>query len=79
MVRIDGNVIVIIDHYDGMSVTNDVENVLATSAADGVDISRHHVIYRDTDMVWDGIATIGGRFFEFFSIGVRDLHAALAD
>ena len=79
IVRIDGNVIVIIDHDDGMSVTNDVENVLASIAADGVDIARHTVIYRDTDMVWDGISTAGGRFSGFFHIRVRDLSAALAD
>ena len=43
---IHGNVIVLVDHDQGKSVTNDAENVIADLAAD-FDLSKHLVIYRD--------------------------------
>lgn len=73
---VDGNVVCIIDHDDGMSVTNDVENVIDDIAALGIDVNSNHIIYRDTDGYWDGIEVKNGGFVCFFPIHVRDLKDA---
>ena len=75
---IHGNVIAIIGHDQGKSVTNDAENVIADLAAD-FDLSRYRVIYRDTRGIWDQmLVDRTGRFAGFSSINERDLAAALA-
>jgi hypothetical protein len=48
-----GNVIAIIDHDDGKSVTNDAENVIDDLARQGFDLTQYRVIYKDTRGVWD--------------------------
>ena len=75
---VHGNVIAIIDHDEGKSVTNDAENVIADLAAD-FDLSKYRVIYRDTRGIWDQML-VGrtGHFVGFSSINERDLPAALA-
>jgi hypothetical protein len=73
-----GNVIAIIDHDDGKSVTNDAENVIADLAA-AFDLSKYRVIYKDTRGVWDQLLVDrAGRFAGFASINERHLPAALA-
>jgi hypothetical protein len=73
-----GNVITIIDHAQGKSVTNDADNVIADLAAD-FDLSKYHVIYRDTRGIWDQLLVDRtGHFAGFSSINERDLSAALA-
>ena len=47
------NVIAIIDHADGKSVTNDAENVIADLVRQGFDLSQYRVIYKDTRGIWD--------------------------
>jgi hypothetical protein len=75
---IHGDVIAIIDHEQGKSVTNDAENVIADLAAN-FDLSRYRVIYRDTRGIWDQLLVDRtGRFAGFTSINERDLPAALA-
>jgi hypothetical protein len=75
---VHGNVIAIIDHDAGRSVTNDAENVIADLAAD-FDLSKYHVIYRDTRRIWDQILVDRtGHFVGFSSINERDLPAAIA-
>jgi hypothetical protein len=75
---VHGNVITIIDHDQGKSVTNDAENVIADLAAD-FDLSQYRVIHRDTRGVWDELLVDRtGHFAGFSSINERDLSAALA-
>jgi hypothetical protein len=74
-----GNVIAITDHDQGRSVTNDAENVIADLVAQGFDLSRYLVIYRDTRGIWDQLLVDRtGHFAGFSSINERDLSAALA-
>jgi hypothetical protein len=75
---VHGNVIAIIDHDQGKSVTNDAENVIADLAA-SFDLSQYRVIYRGTRGIWDELLVDRtGRFAGFSSINERDLPAALA-
>ena len=78
--QIKGNTICIVDQCNGecKSVTNDVENVIAKIAFDGVDLCNHRVIYRDTDGIWDEIVCKNGEFKGFRSINERNLDTALA-
>ena len=76
---VNGNVIAIIDHDGPRSVTNDADNVIADLAAQGFDLSRYLVIYKDTRGIWDQLLVDRtGRFAGFSSINERDLSAALA-
>jgi hypothetical protein len=75
---IHGNVIAIIDHDAGKSVTNDAENVIADLHA-SFDLSKYRVIYQDTRGIWDEmLVDRTGRFAGFSSINERDLPTALA-
>jgi hypothetical protein len=74
-----GNVVAIIDHDEGRSVTNDAENVIGDLTQQGFDLSKYRVIYRDTHGIWDQLLVDRtGRFAGFSSINERDLPAALA-
>jgi hypothetical protein len=76
---VHGNVIAVIDHDGGRSVTNDVENVIDDLTRQGFDLSRYRVIYRDTRGIWDQLLIDRtGHFAGFGSINERDLSAALA-
>lgn len=76
---VHGNVIAIVDHGGGKSVTNDAENVVADLIRQGFDLLEHRVIYKDTRGIWDQILVDRtGRFAGFSSIDERDLPAALA-
>jgi hypothetical protein len=75
---VHGNVIAIIDHDGSRSVTNDADKVIADLAAQGFDLSRYLVIYKDTRGIWDQLLVDRtGRFAGFSSIKERDLSAAL--
>jgi hypothetical protein len=75
---VHGNVIAIIDHDAGRTVSNDAANLIADLAAD-FDLSKYHVIYRDTRGMWDQILVDRtGHFVGFSSINERDLPAAIA-
>jgi hypothetical protein len=74
---VHGNVIAIIDHHQGRSVTNDADNVIVDLAAD-FDLSKYLVIYRDTRGIWDQLLVDRtGRFAGFSSINERELSAAI--
>ena len=76
---VHGNVIAIIDHDGGRSVTNDAQNVIHDLARQGFDLSKYRVIYRDTRGTWDQLLVDrSGHFAGFSSINGRDLSAALA-
>jgi hypothetical protein len=73
-----GNVIVIDDHAQGKSVTNDAENVIADLAMD-FDLSKYLVIYCDTRGIYDQLLVDRtGHFAGFSCLNARDLPAALA-
>jgi hypothetical protein len=75
---VHGNVIAIIDHDAGRSVTNDAENVIDDLTRQGFDLSKYRVIYRDTRGIWDQILVDRtGRFAGYSCINERDLSAAL--
>jgi hypothetical protein len=75
---VHGNVIAIIDHDAGRTVSNDAANLIADLAAD-FDLSKYHVIYRDTRGMWDQILVDRtGHFVGFSSINERDLPTAIA-
>jgi hypothetical protein len=77
--QVFGNIIAIIDHDDGKSVTNDAENVIDDLARQGFDLSQYRVIYKDTRGVWDQmLVDRTGRFAGFSCINEHDLPAALA-
>ena len=74
-----GNVIAVIDHDEGKSVTNDAENVIDDLAGQGFDLSKYRVIYKDTRGIWDELLVDRtGQFAGFSSINEGDLPAALA-
>jgi hypothetical protein len=74
-----GNVIAIIDHDQGRSVTNDAANVINDLVREGFDLSQYRVIYRDTRGIWDQVLVDRtGQFAGFSSINERDLRDALA-
>lgn len=74
---IHDNVIAIIDHDQGKTVTNDADNVIADLAA-CFDLSRYQVIYRDTRGIWDQLLVDRtGHFAGFSSLNERHLSAAL--
>jgi hypothetical protein len=76
---VHGNVIAIIDHDEGKSVTNDAENVIDDLVRQGFDLAQYRVIYRDTRGIWDELLVDRtGHFAGFSSINERDLPAALA-
>jgi hypothetical protein len=75
---VHGNVIAIIDYDSGRSVTKDADNVIADLVSRGFDLSRYHVIYKDTRGIWDQMVDRTGCFAGFSSINERDLTAAIA-
>lgn len=76
---VHGNVIAIIDHDGGRSVTNDVDNVIDDLTQQGFDLLKYRIIYRDTRGIWDQLLVDRtGHFAGFSSINERDLSAALA-
>jgi hypothetical protein len=76
---VHGNVIAIVDHDGPRSITNDADNVIADLVAQGFDLSRYQVIYRDTRGIWDQmLVDATGHFIGFSSINERDLPSALA-
>jgi hypothetical protein len=72
-----GDVIAVIDHDEGRSVTNDAEAVIE-QLAQKFDLSKYRVIYRDTRGVWDELRVRDARFDGFGSINETGLDAALA-
>ena len=72
--EIVGNVVVIYDlNQGGRSVTNDIDNVLATIGK-SVDLTDKKIIYRDSCGVFDGVTLDAKRFYP---INKKTLEAAL--
>lgn len=77
-------VIFIEDMNQGVTVTNNIENVLeeieqelSNNSGGVVSIDDLHVIYRDTLGIIDGVKTSGRKFHSFFNINETDLEKAL--
>ncbi len=75
---IDGDYVVIIDQGGSVSVTNDVEAVIADLVTQGIDVDSKRVVYRDSTGTWDGMRTSNGQFRGFRILGSPSLMAARA-
>ncbi|MFK5893921.1 MAG: DUF6011 domain-containing protein [Pseudomonadota bacterium] len=72
------DVVVIYDlNLGGRSVTNDVHNVLESIEKDIGDFKGKRIIYRDSHGVFDGITISGGEFYNFYTLNVKTLDAAM--
>lgn len=78
----DNGCICIIDLNEGVSVTNDIENVLQTIQIDMINhmvhkpLKDHKIMYRDSTGTWDGVTWTGERA-EFFPIQEKEESLAL--
>lgn len=63
----------------GMSVTNDIENVITDLKRRGIDFSDKLFVYRDSEGFWDGVLVKDGKFGGFVIIGAssRDEAASI--
>jgi hypothetical protein len=77
---IDGNTIFVVDSNIGMSVTNDIENVVEEMAvlirSLGKSINEFNLIYRDSTGEIDGVLIKDEKFDEFYHIGESDYEVA---
>ena len=77
----DFQIIFIEDSNIGMSVTNDIENVIESIARDfkkeNNSISHYDIIYRDSNGIIDGIYITDEKFHDFYSIGETDYNKAI--
>lgn len=72
--QVIGNVVVIVDlNQGGRSVTNDIDNVLASIGKD-VDLADKKIIYQDSCGVFDGVTLDAKRFYP---INKRTLQEAM--
>ena len=67
----DDEFVYIEDTGEGMSVTNDAENVVHYLHDEGFLDAGHHILYRDTDGSWDELEHDEGEFSGFGPIGAR--------
>lgn len=73
------NILFIEDMNQGMSVTNNIENVLQEIRAE---LNTHHldnlkIIYRDSQGIIDGVNTKNNEYDSFFSIDEYELEKAI--
>ncbi|WP_195985330.1 DUF6011 domain-containing protein [Clostridium sp. D33t1_170424_F3] len=78
---VDGRNIIVIEDLDagGMSVTNNIEAVVAEAAGQlGTDPNTALIIYRDSSGIYDGVrASIGDGRYGFYHLGQKDEAAAI--
>lgn len=74
--ELDQDVIVVIDHDGGRSVTNAAEHVVRMVATLH-DVNQHRIVYQDTDGRWDGLGTEDGVFSHFVILGARTREEAV--
>lgn len=77
----EDRIIIIIDFDQEVSVSSDIENVLAdiAQAEHLASLSGYRVVYRDPMQRWDGVQLDpAGRFRSFYSIGATDEGQAVA-
>lgn len=73
----EDGIVAVIDRDEGMSVTNDVENVVRALAHYGHLGSGDRLIYRDTMGRWDEILHRGAEFIGFRPIGATTMNEAI--
>lgn len=80
--KIDGGIVAIEDLDNGMSVTNDMENVLndireeLSDPANVVNkLNNCRIMYRDSAGIWDGVKVVNGSVV-FLPIQEKNYHAA---
>jgi hypothetical protein len=77
MVKLDAQFIFITDYDKGMSVTNNIENILGEIQKDlGHPIGEFYVVYRDTMGSIDGVQTKDNKFHDFYTIGAKTFEEA---
>ncbi len=74
------NILFIEDNDRGMSVTNNIENVLQEIRAelDSHNLDHLQIIYRDTNGMIDGVDTRNNQYAGIFSINETELEKAIA-
>lgn len=71
-------VVALQDHDAGMSITNDAENVIEWLFEQNLLREDEHVVYRDTDGVWDELLHKDGKFIGFRLLRALNMtHAAI--
>lgn len=75
--EVGDDVLALVDHDRGMSITNDAEGVISVLAS-RYDLSRRRVIYRDTTGLWDELVHERGRFKVFRVLGLASRDDAVA-
>lgn len=78
---VDGRNIIVIEDLDagGMSVTNNIEVIVAEAAGQlGADPDTALIVYRDSNGTYDGVrAAIGDGRYGFYHLGQQDEDAAI--
>lgn len=69
-------IVAVIDLNEGLSVTNDIENVIEDLKAFH-DFSHTRLIYCDSEGRWDGVAIVDGKFARFVPLGHKDKQQAV--
>lgn len=78
-VHIDDGVVCIEDKVVcGASVTNDIVRVVDDLVAQGHPLDEMPIIYLDTDMIWDRIVIVDGKFARFQALAGRGKARALS-
>ncbi len=72
-----GNVVTLVDHDRGRTVTNDADAIVWDLSRSGTLRPMDRLIYRDTDGRWDEIEHKDGIFVGFAPIGRTSLDRAL--
>lgn len=77
-IRIDKDIVLLVDQGSGISVTNNAATVILKLAKMiGDDLATKRIIYRDTMHRWDGLAHRGDRFIGFVPIQETDVERAI--
>jgi len=77
-VQVIEDVVVVIDQdKGGMSVTNDIENVLQDLSY-SMDLGNRPVVYQDSTGTFDGVNHDTGKFTGFYRLNETNVYAAVA-
>lgn len=69
--------VALIDNNDGVSITNDAENIVRDLITNGLVSNGTLIIYRDTLGQWDQLCIESGKFIGYRILGARTLEDAL--
>lgn len=75
--EVGDDVLALVDHDRGMSITNDAEYVIAVLAG-RYDLAKRRVIYRDTMGMWDELVHEHGCFKRFRCFDLTSREDAVA-